>query len=69
MYDAILLLEKGIWCVLQSQFNPSDPGKGMEKLLDTGDNRLTLVMSTNAITAGFVIKDAKAKLHAETCST
>ena len=37
-HDAIRLLQKGIWCVLQSQFNPSDPGKGMEKLLDTGDN-------------------------------
>ena len=32
----------------------------MEKLLDTGDNQLTLVMSTNAnaITAGSVIKEA-----------
>jgi hypothetical protein len=39
--DAILLLEKGIQHVLQSQFNPSNPGKVMEKLLDTGDNQLT----------------------------
>jgi hypothetical protein len=39
---AILLLQKGIWCVLVSQFNPGDPGKGMEKLLDDGDNLLTL---------------------------
>jgi hypothetical protein len=37
-HDAILLLQKGIQRVLQSQFNPSDPGKGMEKHLDTGDN-------------------------------
>ncbi len=28
MHDAILLLQKGIWCVPQSQFNPSDPGQG-----------------------------------------
>jgi hypothetical protein len=35
---AILLLQKGIRRALQSQFNPSDPGKGMEELLDTGDN-------------------------------
>ena len=39
----------------------------MEKLLDTGDNRLTLVMSTNAITARSVIKEAK--LHAKARST
>jgi hypothetical protein len=32
-HDTILLLQKGINCVLVSQFNPSDPGKGMEKLL------------------------------------
>jgi hypothetical protein len=28
-HDAILLLQKGIRRVLVSQFNPSDPGKGM----------------------------------------
>ncbi len=59
MHDAILLLQKGIQCILQSQFNPSNPGKGMEKLLNTGDNRLTMVKSTDAITAGSVIKKAK----------
>ncbi len=59
MHDAILLLQKGIQRILQSQFNPSNPGKGMEKLLNTTDNRLTLVKSTNAITAGSVIKKAK----------
>ena len=64
MHDAILLLEKGIRRALQSQFNPSNPGKGMVKLFDAaGDSRLTLVMSTNAIMAGFMIKEAK--LHAE----
>ncbi len=57
--DAILLLQKGIRRILQSQFNPSNPGKGMEKLLNTGDNQLTLVKLTNAITAGSVIKKAK----------
>jgi hypothetical protein len=41
MHDAILLLQKGIRCVLVSQFNPSDPGKGMEKLLKDGTNLLT----------------------------
>ena len=35
MHDAILLLQKGIQRVLVSQFNPSDPGKGMVKLLMT----------------------------------
>ena len=59
MHDAILLLQKGIWRILQSQFNPSDPGKGMEKLLNTSDNRLTLVKLTDVITAGFMIKKAK----------
>ena len=63
-HDAILLLQKGIQCVLQSQFNPSNPGKGIKKLLDTGDNQLTLVKATDAITARSVIKNAKP--HAET---
>jgi hypothetical protein len=31
-HDAILLHQKGIQRVLVSQFNPSDPGKGMVKL-------------------------------------
>ncbi len=66
MHDAILLLQKGIWGILQSQFNPSDPGKGMEKLLDTDDNQLTLVKSPDAITAGSVIK--KVKQNAEVLS-
>ncbi len=59
MHNAILLIQKGIQRVLVSQFNPSDPGKGMVKLLDNGDNILTRVQSTNAITAGSVLKSAK----------
>ena len=58
-HDAILLLQKGIQCVLVIQFNPSDPGKGMVKLLDDGDNILTQVQLTDAITAGSVLKLAK----------
>ena len=42
-HDAILLIQNGIKHVLISQFNPSDPGKGMVKLLDDGDNILTRV--------------------------
>jgi hypothetical protein len=61
MHDAIFLLQKGIRHVLQSQFNPSNPGKGMEKLLNTGDNQLTLVKSANAITTRSVIKKGKQK--------
>jgi hypothetical protein len=34
--------------VLVSQFDPSNPGKGMEKLLDDGSNILTNVKSTKA---------------------
>jgi hypothetical protein len=37
-HDAILLLQKGIRRVLISQFNPSYPGKGVEKLLNDGNN-------------------------------
>jgi hypothetical protein len=59
MHDAILLLQKGIRHVLISQFNPSNPGKGMKKLLDDGNNLLTLVKSTDAITANYVIKTGK----------
>jgi hypothetical protein len=46
MHDAILLLQKYIQHVLISQFNLSNLGKGMEKLLDDGNNLLTLVKST-----------------------
>jgi hypothetical protein len=35
-HDAILLFQKGIQHVLVGQFNQSDPGKGMVKLLDDG---------------------------------
>ncbi len=41
MHNAILLIQKGIQRVLVSQYNPSDPGKGMAKLLGNGDNILT----------------------------
>jgi hypothetical protein len=62
MHNAILLLQKDIWCLLISQFNPNSPGKGMEKLLDDGNNLRMLVKSTDAITASFVIKAAKKEL-------
>jgi hypothetical protein len=64
MHDAILLLQKGIRRVLVSQFNPSDPDKGMEKLLEDGTNLLTNVKLTNAITANSVLKAAKARADA-----
>ncbi len=59
MHDAICLIQKGIQHVLVSQFNPSDPGKGMVKLLEDGDNILTRVQSTDATTAESVLKSAK----------
>ena len=59
MHDAILLIQQGIQRVLVSHFYPSDPGKGMVKLLDDGDNIFTRVQSTDAITAGSVLKLAK----------
>jgi hypothetical protein len=71
-HDAILLLQKGIRHVLISQCSPSNPGKGMEKLLDEGNNLLTLVMSTDAITTSSIIKAAKQsanKLRASTSKT
>jgi hypothetical protein len=58
-HDANLLLQKDIRRVLISQFNPSNPGKGMEMLLDNGNNLLKLVKSTDAITAGSIIEAAK----------
>ncbi len=69
MHDAILLLQKGIRRVLISQFNLSNPGKSMEKLLNGGNNLLTLVKSTDAITASYVIKKAKNRAHKLTAST
>jgi hypothetical protein len=60
-HDAILLLQKGITRVLISQFNPSDPGNGMKKLLDDGDSLLTRVKATDAVTAGAVLQASKDK--------
>ncbi len=67
MHDAILLLQKGIRRVLISQFNPSNPGKGMEKLLDKSNN--LLVKSTDAITASYVVKKAKNRVDKLKAST
>jgi hypothetical protein len=60
-HDAILLLQKGIHCMLVCQFNPSNPGNGMVKLLEDGSNLLTNVKSTNAIMANSVLKATKTK--------
>jgi hypothetical protein len=49
MHNPILLLQKGIRCMLVSQFNPSNSGKGMAKLLEDGLNLLTIVKLTEAI--------------------
>ncbi len=68
-HDAILLLQKRIRHVLISQFNPSNPGKGMEKLLDNGNNLLTLVKSTDAITASYIVKEGKNRVDKLTAST
>jgi hypothetical protein len=68
-HDAILLLQKGIMHVLISQFNLRDPGKGMEKLLNDGNNLLTLVQATDVITASYVIKKAKNRADKLTSST
>jgi hypothetical protein len=62
--DAILLLQKGIHRVLVSQFNPSNPGKGMEKLLEDGTNLLINVKLIDAIMAKSVLKAAKARADA-----
>jgi hypothetical protein len=43
--------------------------KGMEKLLNNGNNMLTLVKSTDAITANYVIKKAKNRADKLTAST
>ncbi len=45
--------------MLICQFNPSNPGKAMEKLRNNGNNLLTLVKSTDVITASYVVKEAK----------
>jgi hypothetical protein len=45
--------------VLVSQFNLSNPGKGIENLLNNGDNLLTLMKLTDAIMDGSMIKASK----------
>ncbi len=61
-------MQKCIRHALISQFNPSNLGKGMEKLLDDGNNLLTLVKSTDEITASYVIKKAKNRADKLTAS-
>jgi hypothetical protein len=68
-HGAILLLQKGFQRVLISQFNPSDPGNGMVKLLNNGANILKQVKSTDAITAGSVLKTAKKRADELTTTT
>ena len=68
-HDAILLIQKGIQRVLISQLNPSDPGKGMVKLLDDGENILTREQSTNRITAKSVVKSVKKQADALSTTT
>ncbi len=48
---------------------PSNPGKGMEKLLDDSNNLLTLIKSTDANTASYVMKKAKNRADELTAST
>jgi hypothetical protein len=69
LHNAILLLQKGIRRMLISQFNQSNLGKGMEKLLNNGNNLLTLVKSTKVIMAESVIKAAKKRVDKLTSTT
>jgi hypothetical protein len=69
MHDAILLLQKGIRRVLTSQFNLSNLGMVMEKLLNDGNNLLTLVKSIDTITASYIVKEAKNRVDELTAST
>ncbi len=55
--------------MLISQFNPSNPCKGMEKLFNDGNNLLTLVKSTDVITAGSIINAAKKRADKLTALT
>ncbi len=55
--------------MLISQFNQGNLGKGMEKLLDDGNSLLTLVKSTDTITAISAIKAAKKRADELTALT
>ncbi len=55
--------------MLISYINPSDLGNGMEKLLNDGNNLLTLVKSTDAITTSSDIKAAKKRADKLTAMT
>jgi hypothetical protein len=68
-HNAILLLQKDIQHVLISQFNPSDPDKSMKELLNGSNDLLMLVKSTDAMTAGSVIKGAKKRADKLTAMT
>ena len=55
--------------MLISQFNPSNPGKGMEKLFNDGNILLMLVKSTDTILAGSIIKAAEKRADKLTAMT
>lgn len=52
--------------MLIGQFNPSNLGNGMTKLLVKGANLLTEVKATDAITFGSVLAASKAKADKQT---
>ncbi len=54
--------------MLINLFNLSNPGKGMEKLVNDGKNLLILVKSTDAITVSYVVKEAKNRANKLTAS-
>jgi hypothetical protein len=68
-HNAILLLQEGVQRILISQFNPSNQGNCMVKLLDNGANILMKVKLTDAITAGSVLKTAKKQADKLTTTT
>ncbi len=55
--------------MLISQFNPSNPGKGMEKLFGNGNNLLMLVKLTDATMASYIFKEVKNRADKLTGST
>ena len=63
-HDGIKIFENGVKRILRSQFNTSDAGNGMIKLLDTNANPIRDRKSTNASTCESVLAQARAEARA-----
>ena len=59
-HDNIIMLQKGISCVLDIQYNQGMPGQGTKQLLAAGNNALIRVRASDVITIKFILDESLA---------